>query len=318
VDALVRIDDDGLLEELDVPRGRMTPVDHHRWHAVYERVHGLGVEVHSGGSCANALATLGLLGADVNWCGQVGDDPFGARYAQSLSSACGRHALRLAPGRVTGKCLSLISRTDGERTMLTDLGTSIELADISHVEDEIRSARVLHLTGYEFLGGAVRESVFRAIALAEEAGIPISLDLADPFVARTIREDCEWLLRDHADIAFLNREEAEVMTGLGAHAAVARLREWTDTVVVKLGGEGSLVAAGHHVAHVPAFPVQVADTTGAGDSYAGGYLYGWLQGLAPERCGELGSRVASLVVAQVGAVCRDREGLLAARSAVLA
>lgn len=316
MDALVRIDDDALLTELGLTRGQMHPVDHHRWHEVYDRVHGLGVEVHSGGSCANTISALGLLGARVDYCGQVADDRFGELYAASMTETCGRHHLHVAKGEVTGKCLSLVSRKDGERTMLTDLGAATRLDRLGEFEDRIRAARLLHLTGYLFLGGNIRESAFRAIEVAEAARVPISFDVADPFVARTIRDDVEWLVRDHAAIAFFNREEAQHVTGRPAYAAIEVLAEWLPVAVVKLGAEGSLVARGGEVVHVPAFAVDVRDTTGAGDAYGGGFLYGWLQGWTPARCGELGSRIASLTVGQVGAVCRDREAVAAARAAV--
>ena len=114
---------------------------------------------------------------------------------------------------------------------------------------------------------------------------------------------------------FLNREEAETVTGLGAYAAIDVVGKWVDWAVVKLGGEGSLVHHEGQTHHIRVFPTTVRDTTGAGDAYAGGFLFGWLRGWDPARCGELGSRVASLTVGQVGAVCRDRAAMSAARHA---
>ncbi len=316
MDALVRVDD-SVIAELGLQRGQMHPVDHRAWHAAYQRVHELGVEVYSGGSCANTIQTLGLVGAKVLYCGQVGEDAFGELYAQSMLDACGAHALKTTRDHVTGKCLALISARDAERTMLTDLGAAVHLPKIGEFADQIRKARLLHLEGYLFLGGAGREAAFEAAKVAKEAGVAISFDVADPFVAHTITEDIRGLLRDYVDVCFLNREEAEVVTGKPAHEAVEILGAWCSTAVVKLGGEGSLVRQDGVTHRVQAFPVQVADTTGAGDAYAGGFLYGWLNGWPPERAGELGSRVAALTVSQVGAVCRDRSGLAAARSMVI-
>lgn len=318
VDALVRLDDDAVLEELGLTRGQMHPVDHHRWHQVYDRVHGAGVDVHSGGSCANTMQTLALCGASVRFCGQVGKDRFGELYGAALDQHCGGNSLVEAAEGVTGKCLALISRKDGERTMLTDLGIAGKLGHVGHFADRIRAARVLHLEGYLFLGGPIREAAFESIAVAEAAGVPISLDCADPFVARTIRDDILMLIKDHVNVGFFNREEAEALTGRGAYAAIDQLSLDLDAAVVKLGGEGSLVRADGHTVHVPVYPTTVADTTGAGDAYAGGFLYGWLQGWRPEQCGHLGSRVAALTVGQVGAVCRDHAAILAARAAVAA
>lgn len=316
MDALVRVDD-SVIAELGLNRGQMHPVNHATWHAAYEHVHKHGVEVYSGGSCANTIQTMGLLGAKVLYCGQIGDDAFGEMYARSMLEVCGVHALKTTDAHVTGKCLSLVSTRDGERTMLTDLGAAVHLPSIGDFAEQIRRARVLHLTGYLFLGGPVRDAAFEAAEVARAAGVPISLDVADPFVARTITDDIRMLLEKYVDICFLNREEAEVVTGRPAHLAVEHLANWCPTAVVKLGGEGSLVRQDGVTHRIPVFPVQVADTTGAGDAYAGGFLYGWLNGWPAERAGELGSRVAALTVAQVGAVCRDRVAVGEARTAVV-
>lgn len=317
-DAVVRIADDALLTECGLTRGQMSMADDAGWRAVYSRVHPRDVTLAAGGSCANVISTLGLLGDQVCFRGRVGDDTFGDAYAQSLLDACGRHALDRVPGAVSGKCLALVSHVDAERTMLTDLGAAGALDGLGELGPLLESSRVVHFEGYVFLGGPIRETAFAALSAAEAAGVPISLDASDPFVAHTIPRDLEALIKDHAHICFLNREEAEVLTGKGAHAAIDVLRNWTDLVVVKLGGEGSLVAADGEVFHVPAVRVDVVDTTGAGDSYAGGFLHGWLAGWAPRQCGALGSRVAAMAVAQLGAVVRDRSRLASARSAVAA
>ena len=312
MDALVRIDDDRVLAELGLTRGQMHPVQHREWHAAYERVRALGVEIHSGGSCANTISALALLGADVLYCGQIGSDPFGELYARSMTDVCGGHALQRTDAHVTGKCLSLISSRDGERTMLTDLGAAVHLSDLGEFAEQIRGARLLHLTGYLFLGGPIRDVAYQAVMVAQGAGVPISLDIADPFVARTISSDIERLLKESVDICFLNRDESLLMTGKEPEEAVKQLAEWCRVAVVKLGAAGSLVRTRGETWKIPVFKVPVADTTGAGDAYAGGFLYGWLQGWSPDRCGELGSRVAALTVSQVGAVCRDRSAIAAA------
>ncbi|MES2638283.1 MAG: adenosine kinase [Myxococcota bacterium] len=316
MDALVRVDD-SVIAELGLTRGQMHPVDHDTWHAAYERVHKLGIQVYSGGSCANTVQTLGLLGGRVLYCGQIGSDSYGEMYSRSMLEVCGVHALKTTGEHATGKCLSLISTRDGERTMLTDLGAAVHLPTIGDFADHIRKAKVLHLTGYLFLGGPVRDAAFEAAEVARAAGVPISLDVADPFVARTITADIRELLEKYVDICFLNREEAEVVTELPPERAVELLGGWCSSAVVKLGGEGSLVRQDGVTHRIPVYPVTVADTTGAGDAYAGGFLYGWLHGWPVERCGELGSRVAALTVSQVGAVCRDRDAIATARSLVV-
>lgn len=197
--------------------------------------------------------------------------------------------------------------------MLTDLGAAIHLGKLGGLGDHIPEARLFHTTGYKFLGGAMRETAFSAIAIAEANNVPISFDVADPFVARTIRADVEALIKDHVNIAFLNREEAEIVTGKPIEAAIEALAGWADTVVVKLGSQGSVVLQGGKRHEIAVYPAKVADTTGAGDTYAGGFLYGWLRGLPAEKCGELGSRLAALTVGQMGAVVRDRNQIAAVK-----
>jgi sugar/nucleoside kinase (ribokinase family) len=316
MDALVRIEDDSILTELGLVRGQMHPVDDARWREVFRRVEPLGAETASGGSCANTISTMALLGARVLYCGQIGADPFGEAYARSMHATCGTHALVRSDVHATGKCLSLISTRDGERTMLTDLGAAVHLEDFGGFGGEIARARLLHLTGYLFLDGPIRSVAHEAVRAARDAGVPISLDVADPFVARTKTEDMRRLLKEVVTVGFLNREEAEAVTGRPAHEAVEEIGDWCRVAVVKLGAEGSLVRAGGRTHAIPVVRVPVADTTGAGDAYAGGYLYGWLHGWDPDRCGQLAARVAALTVRQVGAVCRDRAAITDALRAV--
>jgi len=304
VDALVRVDDDGLLAELDLTKGLMHPVDHDTWSHAYERVKERGVELHPGGSCANTVTALALMGARTVFCGQVGGDDLGRVYAERLADACGGHALHVAGERNTGKCLSLVS-ADAERTMLTDLGAAIELPAVGPFVDQIRQARLLYVTGYLLLGGPMVQATWDAMDIAREAGVPIAVDVADPFVVATVGDALWRALRDYASIAFLNAEEATAMTGLPAEEAIVQVAEAVEVAVVKLGSAGSLVRAGEVTHRIDVHLVEAVDTTGAGDAYAAGFVYGWLKGWDLERAGDLGSRVASRTVLQMGAVCRD-------------
>ena len=304
VDALVRIPNDALLDRFSLTKGLMHPVDHARWHEVYDAIQALGPEIHTGGSCANTIAALAMMGADCVYAGQVGEDQFGRLYASRMEEACGQHALRFDADHNTGKCLSIISQ-DAERTMLTDLGAAVQMPEIGDFDATIRGARLLHVTGYLFLGGPIAKASWHAMDIARDAGVPISIDVADPFVVATVKEDMWRALRDYAQIAFLNTEEAAALTELEPGDAVHRVSEVVDTVIVKMGGQGSLIKHHGDVTEVGIHRVKALDTTGAGDAYAAGYLYGWLNGWTAARSGDLGSRIASLTVGQVGAVVRD-------------
>lgn len=315
VDALVRVDQDSLLDEMSLNRGHMHPVDHAAWEGAFKRVEGFGAELQSGGSCANTIAALGLMGAHSIYCGQVGDDDLGRLYIERLQEACGDHALRVTPDMPTGKCLSIISGADAERTMLSDLGAAIHLPELGHFADRIRNSRLLHLTGYLLLGDPMRARAIEAMKIAKEAGVPVSLDAADPFVVETVGELMWQVIEDYADIVFLNAEEAATLCGVPAEEALEKVAAVVETAVVKLGSRGSVVSHRGEVVRAGIHKVDAIDTTGAGDAYAAGFLYGLLHDWGPAEAADLGSRVAAMTVAQIGAVVRDRASLVSAIAA---
>lgn len=311
VDSLVVVDDQDL-SRFEFERGIMHVVDHEVWQKVYHRFERPEMEVHSGGSCANTIAALGLLGARVLFRGQVGNDGLGRRYRESLIAACGDHALAVAAGQHTGKCLSLVSREDQERTMLTDLGTAPRLDSLGEFADRIRQARIFHLTGYALLEGPIQETAKQALELASREGVQVSLDVADPFVVSNLHDDLWSTIEDHADIVFMNEEEAGALCqGLPPEQAANRVARVAGTVVVKLGAKGSLVERNGHTVREGIHAVDAVDTTGAGDSYAAGFLFGLVNDWPLTRCARLAARVAGLTVSQLGAVFRDREALAA-------
>ncbi len=312
VDTLVTIDDQALV---DTPyqRGIMHPVPHREWELAFERFQHPTMQVHAGGSAANTIAGLGLLGARTVFRGQVGDDELGRRYGASLDEACGGHALAVTSEHPTGKCLALVSKSDSERTMLVDLGAAPKLTGLGEFETHIRRSKVFHVTGYAFLEGPIRATAFQALDVARKAGVQISLDVADPFVVAAIRDDVWRVLREYASIAFMNNEEAAALCGgMAPEQAVHEVAEAVETTVVKLGSRGSLVKQRGVLTPIGIHRVQPMDTTGAGDAYAAGFLYGFVNDWSAARCGRLGARVAALTVAQLGGVFRDRAGLAAA------
>lgn len=315
MDALVILEDDSLIDELGLVRGTMHPVDHARWQEVYERVRTHGVVFDSGGSCANTCATVGRLGGKSIYCGQVGDDQIGQLYASLMERACGGHALRFAKEAATGKCLAIISGRDAERTMLTDLGAAIRLPELGRFADELRGSRIAHFEGYTLLDGPMRQVVLEGMEIASQAGTRVSIDAADPFVVVQTRDLLWSVLERYAKVVFLNLEEARALADLEdpeeACLAIGRKAD-LETVVVKLGSRGSLVLHDGDLHRIEVVPVNAVDTTGAGDAYAGGFLYGLSRGWDATRCGRLASSVAALAVSQVGAVVKDADALHAA------
>lgn len=314
MDALVVVDDDQVITELGLIRGTMHPVSHDRWTEIYERFRKHKTVFDSGGSCANTIATVGLLGARALYRGQVGDDQMGAMYRAKMEDACGHHAITHTSGFATGKCLSIISRRDAERTMLTDLGASVHLDQVGpDFVAALRSTRIAHFTGYTMLDSPIRQPALTSMKLASDAGALVSFDAADPFVVLQQRDLLWSVLEEYADIAFLNAEEAHVLTHQEPIRAARTVAERANvgTVVVKLGGKGSVVFHDGEEHPVGIRRVDAVDTTGAGDAYAGGFLYGLVQGWPISKCGALAAASAALTVSQIGAVAKDRAALAA-------
>ncbi len=306
VDALVQIPDDSLLEELQLNRGTMHLVDSDRWEELFSRVEALGVEFHPGGSCANTIVTASVLGAHAGLNANVGDDRYGRIYADRMRESIGDHHVRQGPGELTGKCLSLISSQDAERTMVTDLGCAMDLPPQALFGDVIGGADIFHCTGYLFTGGPIGAVADEALRVAREKGTRVSFDVADPWVIDAFRERLRPVVEDHADVVFLNEAEA----GLWGQQddvldAAGKLAETVPMVVLKLGRRGSVIFHEGQQFKVDAFRVEAVDTTGAGDAYAGGFLFGLDRGLDPARCGAVASRIAAGTVARVGSVVRD-------------
>jgi sugar/nucleoside kinase (ribokinase family) len=315
VDSLVTTSDH-VIADIGHERGLMHLVEHAPWMAAYDRFSSEELTLQTGGSCANTIAALGLLGGNARFRGNVGRDAMGERYAAQMAEACGGHAISFAEDQPTGKCLALVSDKDAERTMLTHLGAAPSMTDLGALTTLLPQTSVLHITGYVFLGGPIKAVALQALEAAKTAGTQISIDIADPYVVATLKDEMWTLLQRYADIVFMNEEEAKALTGDDAHRALERVGSLVSTAVVKLGRKGSLVCRDGETTRIGIETVHAIDSTGAGDSYAAGYLYGHTRGWSPAKAGALGARVAGLTVAQMGAVVRDRAVLKAARDAV--
>lgn len=310
VDALVVLDEGEVIKRHGLKRGTMHLVNHDRWEEVYAEVKAGKVELHPGGSCANAVSTVALLGGNASFCGLVGEDELGRVYRAKLQETLSGTHLVSRNSVQTGKCLSLVSSVDAERTMLTDLGGTTELLPADLPFEAIEHASWLHITGYLFTGGSVGDAAMEAMDRALHAGTRISLDVGDTFVIDHFRDTVAHVIRRYADAVFLNEEEASHLIGGGdAALALHEVGQWADTVIVKLGKRGSLVRHEGLVYPVEAHAVAAVDTTGAGDAYAGGFLFGLTRGWPIHACGRLASAVAAMTVGQVGGVIRDQEQL---------
>ena len=196
--------------------------------------------------------------------------------------------------------------------MITDLGAAVAISDLHGFKEPLGACSIGHYEGYMLLGPETRALVIEAMKLTKAGGGRVSLDVSDPFVVSQIKDVIWELLEQYVDIVFLNEDEASTLTGADAVESLELIRQraGTETIVVKLGSKGSLILHNDSRVTIPAVLTKAIDTTGAGDAYAGGFLYGVVQGWNVEKCGHLASRVAALTVAQIGAVVRQKDVLI--------
>ncbi|MFN3468522.1 MAG: adenosine kinase [Novosphingobium sp.] len=307
--------EDADIEKLGLAKGGMTLVDTARAHELYDAM-GPAREI-SGGSAANTLAGLAALGAKCAFIGQVADDQLGEVFAHDIRAGGIAFA---TPARAdeppTARCLIFVT-PDGQRTMNTFLGASQFLPAEALDESAIAAAQVLYLEGYLWDPEEPRKAMRRAIAAARNAGRKVAFTLSDAFVISRHGDDFRALIADgQIDILFANEHELAALTGNDDFAAgLAELSAKVPTVVVTRSEKGAHAVSGGEHAQVPAEPVaRVVDTTGAGDLFAAGFLFGFVRGKPLAECLTLGAVCAAEVISHYGARPEaDLKALVAAR-----
>jgi len=307
VDVLAHATDDDL-GRLELVKGSMELVDLARSAAVYEGM-GPGLEM-SGGSGANTAVGVAALGGRVGYVGKVADDAFGATFLHDIAAAgvLEAHISRVAasptPGaeQATGRCLILVTE-DGERTMATHLGVASALGPDDLDEGLIAMGQVVYLEGYLWDQAPAKRALRRAMEVAHEADALVALTLSDPFCVSRHRREFLDLLHGDIDVLFANEEEVTMLFDASSFdGAVAAVEETGLLAALTRGAAGSVVVAASGPVTVAAEPVdQVVDTTGAGDLYAAGFLYGLTHGYDPESCGRLAGLCAGEIISHLGA-----------------
>jgi sugar/nucleoside kinase (ribokinase family) len=299
VDVLVHADDD-FVSRTGVERGAMTMVDAARSDEIYAEM-GPAVEA-SGGSAANTAAGVAAFGGKAAYIGRVADDTFGKVFAHDLRSAGVHFETPFAvAGSPTGRCLVIVT-PDAQRTMCTFLGAGAEL-DESYVDEAlVESAAITYLEGYIWDPPAAKEAVRRAAAIAHRADQRVALTLSDPFCVERHRDEFRELVESHIDIVFANEHEITMLYEVDSFdEALQHVRGHCEIAALTRGPLGSVIVAGDAVHVIDPYPVDVVDTTGAGDAYAAGFLYGLTHGHPLAVCGQLGSLGASEAISQLGA-----------------
>jgi len=293
---------DAFLAAEGLAKGAMTLIDTDQADALYGRM-GSGVEA-SGGSAGNTVAGVASLGGRAAYIGKVAQDVLGQVFRHDIT-AIGVHFEPTFGGNGsslgTGRCLINVT-PDGQRTMATYLGAANALEPADVTAEVVQAAEIVYLEGYLFDPPAARQAFAKAAGLARAAGRRIALTLSDGFVVERHRDDLLAFIGGDVDIVFANEAEISALFKTSRFDdAVAALAQRVDLAAVTRGEHGSVLVSKTDRAVVPAAPVsKVVDTTGAGDQYAAGVLYGLARGLDLATCGRLGSLAAAEVIGHFG------------------
>jgi sugar/nucleoside kinase (ribokinase family) len=300
VDVLAKADD-AFLKRQGLAKGTMALVDAARAEALYAEM-GEGIEA-SGGSAANTIAGLASLGGSGAYVGKLRDDELGAIFAHDLKSiGVAFNTPPLTSGPPTARCLILVT-PDAQRTMNTFLGACVELGPEDIDADLISAAQVTYLEGYLFDPPRAMEAFRKAAELAHKSGRKVALSLSDPFCVGRHRADFLDLIDQHVDVLFANeREICSLYQTEHFELAAEAVRGHCEIAVLTRSERGSSIVTAKAMLHVaPAAVARVVDSTGAGDLYAAGFLYGLTHGSDLETCGKLGSLCAGEVIGHFGA-----------------
>ena len=301
-DMLVNLSSDEVLNKYGIARGSMSLVDSRLQSEVSKAVAGRPYSLSLGGSADNTIRAMARLGAEVGFIGKVGRDTTGDFFEQALDNLGIKPVIFRGTNR-SGKCVSLIS-PDGERTMLTHLGAALEMVAAEISPAIFEGYDCLYVEGYLVQN---HELIECAISTAKRCGLKVAIDLAS---FNVVEENIDFLRRivsEYVDIVFANEDEARVFSAESEPInALQYISEMCELAVVKIGMRGALIKQGEHVVHVGIMEAaKRVDTTGAGDFYAAGFLYGLTLGLDLRQCGTIGAVTAGKVIEIVGTTLSD-------------
>ena len=297
---------DEVLTQLDYAKGIMTLVDEDTQQQVLEIIGDVETHRCAGGSAANTIMGIADFGGKAAFCGKTAHDEIGEFFLKDMRE--GGVAIDVTPADdgQTGSCAVLITK-DAQRTMLTSLGVSTRLSPDDIEEAEIKQAKYVYIEGYLFTGETTRAAALHAMELAKANNVKVAFTVSDPFLIQYHRDEFWKLIEGPIDLLFCNLEEARALTGKFDPIDCAyEIHQHTENVALTLGPEGSLLMHDGESIPIEGTQVKAIDTTGAGDMYAAGILYGITNGLTWKQSGHLASFAAGKVVAQLGARLQER------------
>ncbi|MGM0421772.1 MAG: adenosine kinase [Pseudomonadota bacterium] len=284
-----------------INKGAMTLIEEGQAEELYAKM-GPAMEI-SGGSAANTIAAFASLGGSCGFIGKVADDQLGGVFRHDIqATGAVYNTVPLTGGLPTARCLIMVT-PDADRTMCTFLGASVWITPGDIEKDFIQSAKVILLEGYLFDKPQAKKAFMKAAELAHEGDTKTALSLSDPFCVTRHREEFLDLIDNHIDILFANEAELKCLFQTESlEEALVEVKGKCELVVVTRGAEGSVIVIEDQQYDIPAEDVEtVVDTTGAGDLYAAGFLYGYTRDEDIETCGHYGSTAAAAVLHHMGA-----------------
>ncbi len=302
LDAIVKVDDKHLVE-LDLRKGTMHLVDNQVSKETLEKFKDHEITFIPGGDVVNTMSGIANLGGKTIFCGKVGIDKHGMIIEQTMNDDNIKPVL--VQGNVqTGTCISLVT-PDNERTMITDLGAAITFKEKELILDDVKRSKLVYVTGYFLEDEVLRTISLRVLEEAKKHGKLIAIDVSDSALIERTNGKIQEIIEKYADIVFANEEEVKALTGKSEEEGLEELSKVTKIAIVKIGKKGALVKENDKVFKVPGFEVKAIDTTGAGDNFAAGFLYGITNGYTSEQSARIGNYVASRAVLQYGGRLKD-------------
>jgi sugar/nucleoside kinase (ribokinase family) len=290
------------LQELKIDKGVMTLIDADRQAEIVAQLQEAPSKLSSGGSAANTIIAIAQLGGKCFYSCKVANDETGTLYVEDLVNTgvdTNLHENERADG-ITGKCLVLVT-PDADRTMNTYLGISADFSTAELVPDAICQSEYLYMEGYLVTSPTGKAAAIQARKIAQQNGVKATLSLSDPNMASFFKEGLIEMIGPGLDFIFANEAEALKMAETqDISAAIAQMKTWTNGFALTRGAKGSIVFDGENLIEIEPMAVTAIDTVGAGDMYAGAFLYGITHGMSFADAGTLASRASARIVTQFG------------------
>ena len=295
-DILAVLPDDTLLAKYHLPKGSMQHVDMETGDKIWNALKEIGVKYVPGGSAANTITCTSIFGMPSGYIGKIGNDELGNLFKSTMEQY-GVNATMLYGTKSSGRCMVFITGANAERTFADYMGSALEMGPDDLKPEYFKGYDYFHIEGYLVQN---QDLISKAVQMAKNAGCIISIDMASYNVVESNEAFLHNLVDNYVDIVFANETEARAFTKKEPREALEELSKHCKIAVVKVGKDGSMVQSGEEYHFIDPWPAATKDATGAGDTYAAGFIYAHALGMPLRVCGEVGSIIAAKVVEVIG------------------